>query len=61
MTSWVFIFACAAYVCHEHPSRAGDGRYYETKAECVVAAKAFAAKRLYPRIWEIACTERPRP
>lgn len=59
MSGWLFVFACAAFVCHGKPLP-GDGVLHETKAACVRAAHLYAVRHaIHLGRYEIACVERP--
>lgn len=57
-TGYVFLFTCAAFVCHG-ASLPGNGIYYETKLDCQRVAQAYAARhRIHLGRYEVMCVER---
>ncbi len=60
--SWVFLFTCAAFICHGQPPKPGDGQYYESRYACLHAALPYAILHdIKLSAWEPHCTQREQP
>lgn len=59
---FVFLFACASFVCQSQPAKPGDGQYYETRDACMWVGKSYALRnRISLGTWDLICVERERP